>query len=340
MSSRPEERLPKDLGPLSGQRVLFIGPQFFGYEKEIVSELCEQGAEVDFLPDRPFVTPLMKAVTRFSRELVLPLMDRFFLTAVEHLGRRRYDVILVIQGEGLSSKTLKRLRSAYPDARFIFYLWDSLRNKKSLAGHLPLFDRSHTFDASDAKAYGLNFRPLFFSPQFTQHDVSELKYQISFIGTAHSDRFKIVHNLSLALPSGTKCYWYLYLQAPWVYHWHKLFNRNFSAASKEIFRFTPLGKTQVKEVFGASLAILDVEHPRQTGLTMRTFETMGAGKKLITTNTLIKDYDFFRPNNILVIDRGGVPVIPGSFMSTPYEPLPPPLYQKYSRAGWLRDLMA
>ena len=52
---------------LAGKRVLFFAVRYFGYEQRIMDELRRRGAEVDYLPDRPFNTPLMTAVTRYSR---------------------------------------------------------------------------------------------------------------------------------------------------------------------------------------------------------------------------------------------------------------------------------
>jgi hypothetical protein len=325
---------------LLGKKILFIGPQFFGYEKDIEKELRRQGAEVDFLPDRPFTSSVMKAVTRFRREWILPLADRFFLDAVEAFGRSHYDLIFAVQGEGLSVKTLTILRTLFPKARLVWYLWDSLGNKKSLVPNLSAFDECHTFDAKDANSYGMNFRPLFFSPGFSRDAAPNFQHHLSFIGTAHSDRFRIVSNMVAALPEETKCYWYLYLQAPWVFWAHKLGNSAYRGASMNNFRFDPLSKQEVQSVFFDSFAILDIEHPRQTGLTMRTFETMGAGKKLVTTNALVKETDFYNPENILVIERDSVPNFPDSFFRTPYLPPADAIYQKYSLNGWLRDVVS
>ena len=44
----------------------------------------------------------------------------------------------------------------------------------------------------------------------------------------------------------------------------------------------------IVSLYKESEVILDINHPGQNGLTMRTFEALGAGKKLITTNTEIK----------------------------------------------------
>lgn len=324
---------------LLGKKVLFVGPRTFGYETEIANEMRRQGAEVDFLPDRPFITPLMKAVMRVRREWVLPLADRFVLNSVEAFGRSSYDLVFVIGGEGLSTRTLPMLRACFPAASFVLYLWDALRNKRLLDRNLPFFDHCITFDANDAKTFGMKFRPLFFSPGFARKPSTDFLHHLSFIGTAHSDRFKIVSNLLAALPAQTNFYRYLYLQAPWMFWLHKLGNSAYRHAAIKDFHFDPLTKVKVQAVFFNSLAILDIEHPSQTGLTMRTFEAMGANKKLITTNALMRESDFFNPENILVMDRRHVPTIPRSFLSTPYAPVADETYQKYSLAGWLNDVL-
>lgn len=94
----------------------------------------------------------------------------------------------------------------------------------------------------------------------------------------------------------------------------------------------------MQRVFFDSRTILDIEHPAQTGLTMRTFETLGASKKLVTTNAQVRDYDFFDPSNILVIDRKSPPRIPESFLETAYVPAHADIYSKYSLQGWIKDV--
>ena len=57
------------------------------------------------------------------------------------------------------------------------------------------------------------------------------------------------------------------------------------------------------DVVRSSRAVLDIQHFKQTGLTMRTLETLGAGKKLITTNPDVKEYDFYDEGRVMTIDR-------------------------------------
>lgn len=329
----------KAVRDLQDKRVLLIAPQFFGYEKEIENELIRRGALVDFLPDRPFNSPFMRGVTRVKREWVLPFADRFFLKSVEDFGRSKYDIIFVIIGEALSIQFLTQLRSIFPQAFYVFYMWDALRNKPLLIPNIQLFDKCYTFDPFDAKQYGMVHRPLFFSPGFEKDMRPDFQYHFSFIGTAHSDRYSIISSLKAVLPQNLAIYIYLYLQAPWMLYGQKVFNSKFKGAKKSDFHFSALSKKCVQDIFLNSMAVLDIEHPAQKGLTMRTFETLGANKKLITTNSQVIQTDFYKPENILVINRNAVSNIPESFFQTAYKAPDPLIYRKYSIAGWLDDVI-
>lgn len=320
-------------------KILLIAPPFFGYAKEIASELTRMGALVDYLPDRPFEMSIFKAMTRLNRELVVPFANRFYKSALERIGKTDYSSVLVIVGETLSPTILLHMRALLPDAEFILYMWDSFANRKSLHKNLDYFDRALTFDLNDANSFGMEFRPLFFSTGCTPSNTCKSTFDMSFIGTAHSDRFKIVNEICSTLGPTVNQFLYLYLQAPWVYYAHKLGNPAFRSAKISQFKFTPLDKAKVHNVFLNSASVLDIEHPKQTGLTMRTFETLGAQKKLITTNRAIEQYDFYSSNNILVIDRKRPCKIPEGFFKEPYEAIDPVLYAKYSVNGWLNDVL-
>jgi len=47
---------------------------------------------------------------------------------------------------------------------------------------------------------------------------------------------------------------------------------------------------------------LDLVQGNQTGLSFRVFEAMALQKKLITDNKAIRNYPFYNPNNILILD--------------------------------------
>lgn len=323
--------------PLANRRVLLIAPRFFGYDDDIALELRRRGADVDILPDRPFDSPFLKAVTRLDRRLVMPATDRFYFSELERLRSRDYCAILVVNGQTLSRTVLAELRSSFPTARLILYLWDSYGNRKSVFEMLDCFDDRFSFERVPSHFGAIKFRPMFFERSFELRTTEAADYDLSFVGTAHTDRYAIVSKLTESLGPLIKSYWYLYLQAPWVYYAYHFGKRSFWSSMRKEFKFLPLSRPEMNSIILRSKAILEIEHPKQSGLTIRAFDAIGASRKLVTTNGLVRDYDFYFSNNICVIDRNE-PRIPKSFLETPYQTLPPDIYRKYSVSGWMDEV--
>jgi len=317
------------------KNVLLVVPQFFGYEQEIRSEFERRGAQVDFLLDRPFSSAFAKAITRFRRQWIMPAAERYYQKNTNL--DKDYDYVFVVNGQTLSENLLKLWRGKFIKAKFILYMWDSLSNRKDILSVLKLYDFAFTFDRDDAKKYGIRFRPLFFSRGFESFEDNFNSLDISFVGTAHSDRYAIISKIYKQLNKGFKSYFYLFLQERWVFILYKIINSDFKYASISEFHFVPLSKSEVQNVFLSSRVILDIEHPNQKGLTMRTLETLGSRKKLVTTNSEVLFYDFYSENNICVIDRLN-PVIPDGFLNSPYFDISPEIYQKYRLEGWLDEI--
>lgn len=323
---------------LAGKRILFVAPRFFSYERDIIAALERRGAVVDWLPDRPFDTPLMTAVTQVQPRVILPAAYRLYRKKLAAFNSDGYDIVFVLNGQTLPKKLLVELRAELPQARFVLYMWDSLENRGSVTNNLSLFDDCLSFDPRAVDRFGMRLRPLFFSPGFEMPPETEFEFDISFIGTAHTDRAHIVGQVDANLPKTTRRYWYLFLQARWVFYAYRFSNKAYKSAKIENFEFAPLPRATVQNIFKRSAVILDIEHPQQTGLTMRTFETMGAQKKLVTTNQDVRNYAFFDPQNIHVIDRAS-PQVPADFIDAPYRPISDALYHQHSIDGWLEEVL-
>lgn len=324
---------------IQGKRFLFIAPRFFGYEIDIKNEIERRGAIVDYMPDRPFDKPWQTAVTKHFPNLIQPFITSFYYKRLKSFGAVEYDVILVVNGQTLEPKFFAFLKAKYLKAKFVLYMWDSMENRPGIAKTLKFYDSTFSFDSYSAKEYGMKYRSTFFTSRHRSPHNTSYEYNVSFIGTMHSDRYETLSRIRSQLGPDIKAYWYYYLQAPWVYVVYRLLKPAMRNASIHDFKFKPLERTKVYEIFANSQAIVDVEHPKQRGLTMRVFEVMAWNKKLITTNVNIKDYDFFREENICIIDREN-PKIPLSFFSIDYQRLSPEVYYKYSVAGWLDEILA
>lgn len=97
--------------------------------------------------------------------------------------------------------------------------------------------------------------------------------------------------------------------------------------------------SQIYQYADNTKVVIDISHPNQKGLSMRPYECIGLERKLITNNAEIKNYDFYNPNNIFVIENFDNLEIPDSFLNTSYEKLPTNIYEKYHISNWLNFIL-
>lgn len=328
--------------PQKGKRVLMFSPIFLGYEKVIYEALDHAGYHVDFYDERPHSNFLGKTCIRYDVPFYHPVIKKYYENIIRKNCQTQYDYVFVIKGEAINEEIIALLRKAYPLAEFILYLWDSLDSTPFCKARITKYDRVLTFDPYDAQKYQLGFRPLFCRNEYLDPKPleEEFKYDIAFVGTAHSDRAKIAKEIKKQCDiSGKNCFMYLYLSYRLIFWHHKLMNPDFRTIHKTDIHFTPLGVQEIKEIYKYSRCVLDLEQIQQRGLSMRVFEMLGWQKKLITTNSSITEYDFYRPSNICIVDRNH-PIPDKEFLETPYEVVPDKVIQRYSVKQWVCDVFS
>ena len=94
---------------------------------------------------------------------------------------------------------------------------------------------------------------------------------------------------------------------------------------------------ETSELIQKSKILLEIQNPKQIGLSFRVFEALGHRKKLITTNKDIINYDFYHPQNILVLDENKIE-IPEDFVSSPYLEINKAILSKYKIANWVKHI--
>ncbi len=324
-----------------GKRILFISARFFGYEEEIKKKLISFGSEVDFFDERPRNDVLTKTLIRINRNLLAKKNSEYYNKIIKDTKDRDYDVIFIIKGEVISISDLKKLKRLHGKAKFILYMWDALSYTPNSKRIKSLFDHVFTFDIHDAQVYkDMKFRPLFYIDDYKRvaGTTEEGDIEALFVGTVHTDRFSILKKLEARLSSiSVSHYFYMFYPSKILFYVKKYFNRDLWKYGEKELKFKALSKKEVLTLFSRARVIVDIERPRQNGLTIRTIEVFGAKKKLITTNQAIKDYDFYHPNNILIIDREN-PVIHPEFFKKEYKEAPISVYEKYSIDHWLFEL--
>ncbi len=327
---------------LTGKRILFIAPAFFGYEQKITEKMIELGAIVDFFDERSIKNSYEKALLKISPHIFYKKTINYYTQIIENISSANYDYIFVIKCEMMPVQIIKKLKDIYRDAVFCLYLYDSLENIRGIKSKLDYFDRVLSFDIEDTKNDSrIIFRPLFFIDDYKKDYIQQEEYKIdvSFIGTVHSDRYRVIKAIKqISENNKYSNYFYCYLQNKFIYYFYKTTKSEFIDSKKDDFQFIKIQSSEIADIIEKTRVVLDVQHPKQTGLTMRTIEMIGMNKKLITTNQSITQYDFFNPENIAVIDRNKVE-IPEGFLKKPYQKVSEEIYNRYSLDNWIIDVL-
>lgn len=235
-----------------------------------------------------------------------------------------YDYVFVICPEYLHPQHLAFLKTI--SKKMIVYYWDGFDHFPKYKESLPYFDAHYSFDPIDVKKYDLKFITNFY---FSEDRCSETKTDLFFL-SSYDSRFPLIEKIAFLLESqNKKILIYQHTKDEDVIEKHK------KSSIKFIKNHIPFEKTT--ELLKETKIVLDIHKEIQHGLSFRVFEAMGLGKKLITTNADIINYDFYNPNNIFVWEKD-TNQIPDYFLNTPYQELPEMIYKKYSLENWVKTI--
>jgi hypothetical protein len=322
---------------LLNKNIIFICPMTFGYEKEIASELKRMGANVYYRNDRPFEIKIVKVLVRLFPKFSWLLFDLVFYRWFCALDLATCDYVFVVRGEGLSPKILKYLREKYSSAKMILYLWDSVKNIRKVKSKFIYFDKVLSYDPLDCKKYeGLVFRPLFYIPKYSLSKKT-INSNVFFVGTLHSDRAEVIFKLNQEIVKNRYFDYNIFIRSRIEYFLKFLFDKYIKKLDAKKITFKAMSADVINQKYSECSAVVDIEHPNNTGLTIRTFEVLASGKKLITTNSDIVNYDFFHPSQILVIDRYS-PTIGADFFDGNFTYQNAACLSRYTLNSWVRDV--
>ena len=328
---------------IDGKRILFFSPAFFNYENMIADKMKEMGALVDMYDVRSVTSAFDRALLKISPSFFKSKSLYYYEDIIEQNKDKNYDFILIVKCDMTPISVLKRFKKVFPNAKLCLNLWDSVDNIPGISEKFKYFDTIHSFDLEDCNRFNeLKFRPLFFGDEYKQElkTINNFKYDISFLGTVHSDRFSVIKQVQdISKQKSLNCYWFLFLQSKFIYYYYKITKKEYRGVDINIFSFDKMSASDVAKIISDSRIILDIQHPKQTGLTMRTIEMIGMNKKLITTNKSIINYDFYNSNNIFIIDRQHVE-ISSDFLIGDYCPISQEIYNKYSLRSWILEVLS
>lgn len=320
--------------------VLMFCPTFFGYENRLAKALREYGLEVALYDERPSNNFFGKTFLRLNFGFYKIVVRKHINKIINENKGKQYNYVLVIKSEAFGEREVALLRKAYPNAEFIVYFWDSIKNIPDGEKKIGIYDRALTFDPNDAKEYNLPFLPIPYGSEYAYNNVgTEYEYDVAFVGTAHSVRPRVVKQIKEQCEKqNRRCFAYFYSPHFLVFLLNKLTNPDYKYISLKEVHFTPFSTEQICQIYNKSKCVLDIEHPGQKGATTRPVELLPMKKKIITTNAFVKNFEFFNDNNFYIIDRNN-PVVDESFFDIPYIPADEKILYKYSGENFVKTLL-
>lgn len=322
---------------LTGRNILFFSPNFFGIEKVIINELKNMNANVFSFDERPNLSSFSRAVNSILPGIFKGKSYKYYKKIIDSVKNEKIDTILIVKGDQVSLKTLNLFRETFKDAKIILYLWDPISCIKGIDKMLKHYDEVISFDSEDCKKYGFRFRPLFIDVEREKNN-SEKKYDVCFFGTIYGDRPKVLNYIEkYCNDNNLKYYGFYFLRGKFMYLYYYLTKKAFRKINKNNISYKPLSQKEIANLIDSSKVVLDINERLQSGLTMRTLETVGIGKKMISTNNCLKEYDFYNENNILTIDRDNIE-IDKSFFDKEYVEIDKDIVKNYTARGWIDEV--
>lgn len=317
-----------------GKRILFIGTGFYDYEKSIQEQFEKRGFTVFyFASDCKTNKKRILKMMGLNNLAIRSMSSR--LTKLIEEQPQDIDYIFIIKGGNFSLCHFKQLKKKYPFQPRILYLWDSISNLDNWDLLRANFKNILTFDRKDAIKQSLGFRPLFFRDNHIDQ-AEPILYDVSFVAKAYPNRDKIVKQVKNQLDSAGLSYRFILIKTKLRFFIERYITHKISKKDVKLYSFRPIAYSDYLKISLQSNVIFDIPDAKQNGLTMRTIETIGLGKKIMTTNRDIEHYDLDKISYRLL--DAETPTIDIEFLrkrnEVHYD------YEKYKLSSFVDDILA
>lgn len=242
-------------------------------------------------------------------------------------GLPEYETILVMTTDFFSEEFLTIIRSK--TKKLIGNHWDGLNRTPNVYSKLKFFDKFFVFDKNDVdEKKNIFFLTNFFFDFEENKTEFTIENDVFYIGTFVEERFKALNEISKKL-SEQKIN-----QKILLFSWDKketegeiIFTNHFLTYDENI--------DNVKK----SKTLLDLKLKEHNGLSFRFFEALKYNKKLITDNPDVKNYDFYKKDNIFIIREDSENELK-NFIESPYQEISLKVKNKYSFENWFKTLIS
>ena len=321
---------------LSKKKVLYIGYEYYNYNTHILDSLNKSGADV---------TSYLNVKNKWVYTILQKLSFYCFKKYSHNYGKKilketkgkDFEYFFILHGFQFDDYFYKNLKIQNPNIKLINYTWDSIRttnHNRSVLDILKHFDSAFSFDKNDCTTYRKQkYLPLFFIDDYSvkKKYIEKPKYDVVFIGSLVTlRRYNYLKDIAKIFNEKNITFYFYLKISPLFY-----FNCLLKGEILKNIKFKSLSAKNIINIYNKTNTIIDIPGQIQSGLTMRTIETLSYGLKLITTNEFIKNESFYNKGHIDIISYDNPNIDRDFILSKPHDNL---LMNDYSIHSWLKKI--
>ncbi|WP_027387528.1 glycosyltransferase family protein [Chryseobacterium gregarium] len=318
-------------------KICVISFDFWGYDEHIVEALRAKGIDAHHIKigdvtHSNFSERATNAVSKIflNKNLKTEKRQKFVLDSLKQLGHQ--DQILVLNPDTFDVSTLENIRK-YTD-RLITYLYDSLERFAVENEKLDLFDKIFSFDIADSRKNDFEKLTNYIYLPHLRNEVQNPLMDLFYVTSYDNKRISMIKLLAKKLIELNLKFQIMVIGKKGWKHQLKNIFIPIPEQLHIIFSVKKICHKKLPEYYKNSKVLLDLTRENQHGLSFRVFEAMALEKKIITDNEYIKSYDFYNPNNILVLNETCTN-LDRSFFESSYEKIDDAVYYKYTIENWI-----
>ncbi len=333
--------------PFKGKILIFGMPKRYGIYKIFLKEFEELGFEIidicfddenfkyqNFIEKAEnFVQKKLYGNKDYKQQLKFQHQSNIEKNIISLAGKADYT--LIIRADLYPLDIIEKAKQKSKE--LIGYQWDGINVFPKVKKSIPLFDRFYVFDPKDVVTKNvLGITNFYFDSKILNNIPAKnvKKFDLYFLGIYSQDRMEYIQeffskidklkinfkcellaeNKNNILPKHLKCKGITFIDQKFTYE--ETLNKNHHAK-----------------------ILVDFVNPHHKGLSLRIFEALGNNQKLITNNSEVKKYDFYKPENILVYSPSTLENEIEKFVAEPFQKIETDIQKKYSFENWIKCVL-
>ena len=323
------------------KKIIFGAPVYFDLHKMMIKNLENAGFDVFSIAmdeDFKYENLILRAKNLLKKKI---LRDKNYKRRVLYYNYKQkqlepilskfnkdtFDYALIIRPDIYPFEILKHLNNI--SITTIAYQWDGVDRFTGVIDRIPLFDKFFVFDKRDFIKYKHRFDNLYITNNFYcnyEPEATEKKSDVYYLGAIQNNRINELRHIISFIDVNK-----------YILNISILSKRN---ESDSVIKFitAPLSYDQNLENVKNTKVLIDLKVSEHDGLSFRFFECLKYEIKIITTNKTVRNYDFYNPNNIFIIDIDDNKDL-SNFIESDYETVNNKTYNSYSFKNWISKLI-